>query len=79
MWLIGDTLTKKIIKIKSLLKGGIDINKNVKITTEDDVEKLEHLFHDNDILRCTVDKFSFVENNREMVVRIGEYVAKTEK
>lgn len=76
MWLIGDALTKKIIKIKSLLKGGIDINKNVKITTEDDVEKLEHLFHDNDILSYTADKFSFVENNREVVVRIGEYVVK---
>ena len=69
------TLFKKIFKIKSLVTEGIDVTENVKITNEDDVEKLEHL-HDVDTVSCTVDTISHPENRREVTKHIAGYVAK---
>ena len=49
------TSIEKIIKVKSLLKKGIDIDENVKTTNESDAEKLDYLIHDADTLSCTAD------------------------
>ena len=70
------TLSKKIIKNKSLLKGEIDIDENIKTIDEGDVEKHEHLLYDVDILSCTADTISLSENSREVAVHIAGYVAK---
>ena len=66
-----DTLSKKIIKIKSLVKEGIDIDENVK-TTNEGVEKLEHLLHVF-TLSCTIDTIPLSENSTEVVVHIARH------
>lgn len=70
------TLCEKILKIKSLLNKGIDIDKNVKTTKQGDVEILEHLFHDVGTLNCAVDAISLSKNGRQVAVHIAGYVAK---
>ena len=70
------TLYENILKIKSLLNKGIDIDKNVKTTNQGDMEILEHLFHDVGILNCTVDTISLSKNGRQVTVHIAGYVAK---
>ena len=70
------TLSEKVIKIKSLLKEGIDIDENGKTTDEGVEEKLEHVLHDIATLSCTADITSLSENGREVAVRIEGYVAK---
>ena len=70
------TLCEKILKIKSLLSKGIDIDKNVKTTNQGDVEILEHLFHDVGTLNCTVDTISLSKKGRQVAVHIAGYVAK---
>ena len=59
MGLKNATLSEKVIKIKSLIKEGIDINENRKTTDEGVEEKLKHLLHDVDTLSCTADIISF--------------------
>ena len=72
---LKDATLFTIFKIKSLVTEGIDVTENVKITNEDDVEKLEHL-HDVDTLTCTADTISHPENRREVTKHIVGYVAK---
>lgn len=69
------TVSEKIIKIKSLLKEGIDIDENVK-TPKEDGEKLELLISDIDILNCSTDTISLSDSSREVGVHIAGYVAK---
>ena len=40
---LKDATLFKIFKIKSLVTEGTDVTENVKITNEDDVEKLEQI------------------------------------
>ena len=72
---LKDATLFKIFKIKSLVTEGTDVTENVKITNEDDVEKLEHL-HDVDTLSCTADTISHPENRREVTEHIAGYVTK---
>lgn len=72
---LKDATLFTIFKIKSLVTEGIDVTENVKITNEDDVEKLEHL-HDVDTLTCTADTIPHPENRREVTKHIVGYVAK---
>ena len=69
------TVSEKIIKMKSLLKEGIDIDENVK-TPKEDVEKLELLISYIDILNCLTDTISLSDSSREVGVHIARYVAK---
>ena len=74
-----DILSEKIIKIKSLLEEGIDIDENLEVTDEGDVQKLEHLLHDVDTLTYTTDTISRSENSREVAVHMAGYVSKNLK
>ena len=59
-WLKGATLSEKIIKIESLLKKGIDIDKTVKDTNEGDVKKLEHLQQIQFSFQKMIEKWPFI-------------------
>ena len=64
------TVSEKIIKMKSLLKEGIDIDENVK-TPKEDVEKLELLISYIDILNYLTDTISLSDSSREVGVHIA--------
>lgn len=51
-------ISEKIVRIKSLIKEGIDIGENVKTKNEGNAEKLKHLLHDaeNICSRCVDNK-----------------------
>lgn len=53
----ADTLSKKMIKIKSFWKEWKDIDGKVKPINEGDVKTLQHLAHDFDTLSCTADEW----------------------
>lgn len=71
------TLPEKIIKIKSLLKEGIDIDENVK--SQMNMVKLEHILHDVDTLNYTAERAYLSKSSREVAVHIAGYLAKIEK
>ena len=70
MGLKNVTSSEKIIKIKSLLKEGID-----KDTVYND-ENAEHLLQDIDFMNCSTDNVALSEDSREVGCHIAGYTAK---
>lgn len=69
------TSSEKILKIKSVLKEGIDIDNNVKVGKKDD-EMIESLLLDIDIMDCSPENVLLSEDSREVSVHIAGYIAK---
>ena len=69
------TSSKKIIKIKSLLKEEINIDNSVKNTVDND-EDIEHLLQDIDFMNCSTDNAALSEDSGEVSCYIAAYIAK---
>ena len=69
------TSSEKIIKLKTILKGDIDIS-NVMDSNVEHNESIETLLHHVDISRCSDELVTFPIDSREVGIYIARYVAK---
>ena len=76
-FLVGlkNTISEKIIKIKSLLKEGIDIDEEVKVTGTGEMEIMK-LKKEIDSLGISLDTLMLSPDSREVAVHIAGYTAK---
>ena len=67
------TTSEKMIKIRSLLKEGINIDNNVKDTVDSN-ENIEHLFQDIGFMNCSTENVAISEDSREVSCLIAGYI-----
>ena len=73
---LKDTLcSEKILKIKSLLKVGVDVDENVK-ENEPGSEEVDNLLRNIDALNISIDNMKLSTDSREVAVHISGYIAK---
>ena len=68
-------LSEKIIKIKSLLKEGMDINDSVNVCKNYN-EKLEDLFLNVTSMNCTPENTTLSNDSREVAIHVAGYMVK---
>ena len=68
------TSSEKIIKIKSLLKEDLDIDK-VKFDNTNDDERTSRLLIHTGIVSCSLKHFSLSDGSRKVAVHIEGYIA----
>ena len=69
------TSSEKIIKIKSLLKGDLDID-NVKVDNTNDDETTSRLLSHRNIVSCSPEHLCLSDHSREVAIHIAGYIAK---
>ena len=70
------TSSEKIIKIKTLLKEGVNIDENVQEEDIDQGAEFECLLNDEKIINCSPECLSLSNDSREVAVYIAGYIAK---